>query len=156
MTERVPLNANGRLVTYLFNNKVIDEDAAKAVLSPEFLTSPRHTAIDRGTVDGTAAVLRPVFQFNMASLFVMALWAMWVATGNVAGPMGYLQVSAQPWAEVYIDGTFYNTTPMPAVTVKPGTHRVEFRNRYYQSNTRDVQVAPGKTTRVAVELSKSR
>ena len=156
VTERVPLNANGRLVTYLFNNKVIDETAAKAVLSPEFLTSPRHTDIDRGTVDGTAAVLRPVFQFNMAALFAMAAWAAWVATGNVTGPMGYLHVSAQPWAEVYIDGTFYNTTPMPTVQVKPGPHRVEFRNRSYQSATQNVQVAPGKTTRVAVELSKSR
>jgi serine/threonine protein kinase len=60
--------------------------------------------------------------------------------------LGYLTVTAEPWASVFIDGhRIANETPLYRSPVSPGEHvvRVRFQNAGPTSPPRKVRVAPG-------------
>ena len=57
---------------------------------------------------------------------------------------GYVRVNALPWAEVYVDGQLYDQTPFAEpISLLPGRHEIEFRNRFFGTKTRTIDVQAG-------------
>ena len=70
-----------------------------------------------------------------------------------AAGVGQLRVLARPWAEVVVDGTTVDTTPMSrGVPLAPGQHFVRLRNPAYVTEDRAVQVSAGQTVWIDVDL----
>jgi tRNA A-37 threonylcarbamoyl transferase component Bud32 len=70
-------------------------------------------------------------------------------------PGGMLQVTAIPWAQVYIDGKLITQMPQTGIPVKAGIHKVRIKNegRGYD-HTFNVNVGPGEARRVVWEIDK--
>ncbi len=66
---------------------------------------------------------------------------------------GKLTVSVKPWAKVYINGEYHDTTPFPALELAPGTYSVKLVNTdLKKSVTRKVTIKPGKTKLIKLTL----
>jgi serine/threonine-protein kinase len=69
----------------------------------------------------------------------------------VPRPAGLLIV-VKPWADVSIDGVHRGQTPLARLEVTPGPHQVVLSHPDYQPWVRRVNVAPGETARLDVDL----
>jgi serine/threonine-protein kinase len=59
---------------------------------------------------------------------------------------GTLRINSRPWAHVYVDGSPKGYTPVSALQVSAGTHRVQLINAGLQmTKTFEVYVRPGET-----------
>lgn len=66
---------------------------------------------------------------------------------------GKLSISVKPWAKVYVDGKYYDTTPFPAFEIPAGKHRLKFVNTdLKKSQTKNVVVKSGKTATVRIQF----
>jgi PEGA domain-containing protein len=77
-----------------------------------------------------------------------------ITTFNVAVPNGTLNINAQPWAMVSIDGTAVGETPLGNLSVLPGEHVIVFSHPQLGERRERANVRPGAETRVAVDLQK--
>ena len=67
--------------------------------------------------------------------------------------VGYLRVVVRPWARVFIDGAYVDTTPFATrIPLSPGAHRVGLRNPYFESEDHVVEVRLNETSTVKVTL----
>jgi hypothetical protein len=73
---------------------------------------------------------------------------------TVAVPNGTLNINAQPWAAVSIDGNPVGETPIGNLSVVPGEHEVVFRHPDLGERRQKTMVRAGAETRVAVNLEK--
>jgi PEGA domain len=73
---------------------------------------------------------------------------------TVAVPNGTLNINAQPWAAVWIDGNSVGETPIGNLSVVPGEHEVVFRHPQLGERRQKTMVRAGAETRVAVNLEK--
>jgi len=73
---------------------------------------------------------------------------------NVPVPNGILNINAQPWAAVWIDGNSVGETPLGNLSVLPGEHEIVFRHPQLGERREKASVRPGVETRVAVNLQK--
>ena len=72
---------------------------------------------------------------------------------NLLQENGYLALAVYPWAEVYIDGEFYDTTPLPKpLIINPGRHLVQLRHPDYQQWQSYVEIPAGDTANLRVQL----
>lgn len=155
VAARVRLNQRGRLVAYLHHRQLISEGAAKTYIGEAELASTATLAIDAGELDVRGAVLKPALQMCAALFFIVTLWTGVVSWAELGQGVGFVTINAQPWAEVYIDGKFYDVTPFASsITLTPGGHTLEFRNKYFEPTSKEVHIVPGETTRVSVELTR--
>jgi serine/threonine-protein kinase len=66
---------------------------------------------------------------------------------------GYLWVEARPWADVFIDGKLYDSTPLKeAIILSSGQHLIELKHPQFASYREFVTIMPGDTTRVQTVL----
>lgn len=65
---------------------------------------------------------------------------------------GRLNVNAEPWAEVWIDGARVGETPLANVTLPIGFHEVVLRHPQYGERRQTVAVGVGTPARVGVDL----
>ena len=72
----------------------------------------------------------------------------------VAVPNGTLNINAQPWAVVWLDGTSIGETPLGNLSVVPGEHEIVFRHPELGERREKTMVRAGVETRVAVNLQK--
>ena len=64
--------------------------------------------------------------------------------GEATARAGQLQLFADPWAEVYIDGQWVETTPFARpLNLRPGRRFIELRNPHYQPLRQVVDILPG-------------
>jgi len=64
-----------------------------------------------------------------------------------------IRVVARPWAHVFLDGEFYDTTPFAApISVEPGLHTLRFEHPQAGAEERSIQVGVGQTALVDVAL----
>lgn len=69
--------------------------------------------------------------------------------------MGTLSVDAKPWAEVLVDGQPKGTTPLAAVNLPAGKHRITLRNPELKAEESfEVNIESGKTVSRVVNLVK--
>jgi hypothetical protein len=73
---------------------------------------------------------------------------------NVAVPNGTLNINAQPWAAVWIDGNPVGETPLGNLSVVPGEHEIFFRHPQLGDWREKTNVRPGAETRVAANLQR--
>lgn len=66
---------------------------------------------------------------------------------------GYLKLSVRPWADVYIDGKYYETTPIAgAIQLPAGRHTIKLINPSFLSYEEVITVAASKTLKKSIEL----
>jgi hypothetical protein len=80
-----------------------------------------------------------------------------IRTGDIARlrpvfPDGVLQVNAQPWASVWVDGKAVGDTPLGNLRVALGPHQVRFRHPELGEQVRNVIVSAKDAARVSVDL----
>ncbi len=74
------------------------------------------------------------------------------STTAAAEDVGFLNVFAEPWAHVVIDGKRVGTTPLAKVVVAVGMHKVLFENPQARTVERMVMVSAGQTQLVDVDM----
>jgi serine/threonine-protein kinase len=58
--------------------------------------------------------------------------------------IGELEISCVPWAKVYVDGQFVETTPLSKpLALSAGKHVIKFSNPSFSSVTKSVEISPG-------------
>ncbi len=68
-------------------------------------------------------------------------------------PPGYLKFSISPWAEVYVDGSYIDRTPIRSpVKLAAGAHSLLLRHPNRKEYRREVSIKPGDTTVIALTL----
>jgi hypothetical protein len=67
---------------------------------------------------------------------------------------GSLNINAQPWASVWIDGIAVGETPIANHSLPIGAHEVLFRHPQFGERRQTVNVAVGTPARVGVDLRK--
>ena len=77
-----------------------------------------------------------------------------ITSFSVAVPNGTLNINAQPWAAVSIDGTAVGETPLGNLSVLPGEHEIVFSHPQLGERREKANVRPGVETRIAVNLQK--
>ena len=135
---------------------------AKPFVHDEELKSSLTFATDTGAIDARAVVLRPIFALNLLLALILVGWTSIVEWRQLGTRHGYIHVNATPWAEVWVDGGLYDTTPFATpIALKPGRHTLELKNRFAGNKTDDfrlktevVEVKAGDTTRLQVEFKK--
>ncbi len=66
---------------------------------------------------------------------------------------GYLKISVRPWADVYIDGTFQETTPIAnPIRLAAGRHTMKLINPSFIAHEEVITVVANQTIRKSVEL----
>jgi hypothetical protein len=73
---------------------------------------------------------------------------------KVDPPTGVLNINAQPWAEVWIDGERVGETPIGNLSKRIGTHEVVFKHPDLGERRETVVIAVGKPARIGVDLRK--
>jgi hypothetical protein len=59
--------------------------------------------------------------------------------------LGGLYITAYPWAEIYVRGSYMATTPLEDVIyLEPGIHDLELRNPAFKTHQKSVQITPGR------------
>ncbi len=67
----------------------------------------------------------------------------------------YLSVSVRPWADIYIDGKYIDSTPLKRpIALDGGTHEIELKNPYYRTYRQLVRATPGDTVIIQKRLQK--
>lgn len=75
--------------------------------------------------------------------------------GNFLERTAYLHCTVKPWAEVYVDDQYKDTTPLSKpMMVSAGRHTIRFRNASFSDVSRDVTIAPKETLRIVIEMTK--
>jgi len=162
LAPRVPMSHNARLVIFLNEIGVMTAEQTDEVLSavaPRVLRSGRR---DPGFLKSIAKWQAAAFGALLVSgLTVQIASGRWSEPplGDAAAALdlaeaGYLTVSADPWAHVYVDGQHVLTTPAArAIPLKPGRYYVKYSNPYFASVEHEVVVKAGSTVRDRATLS---
>ena len=66
--------------------------------------------------------------------------------------LGYVNIYADPWASVSVDGKPFGSTPLPRVALAAGVHRVRLENPKARTIERLVHIESGKTELLDVDL----
>ena len=66
---------------------------------------------------------------------------------------GYLKLTVKPWADVYIDGKFYETTPIAKpIKLSAGEHYIKLINPSFKPFEQKITIPAGKMLKKYVEL----
>ena len=106
-----------------------------------------------------AAAGRHEFDFVNSAIGFRTRLAVDVKAGQIVSftvpvPNGTLNINAQPWAAVFIDGNSVGETPIGNLSVTPGEHEVIFRHPQLGERREKAIVRSGVETRVGVNLQR--
>ena len=74
------------------------------------------------------------------------------AVEDAASPLGLLHIDANPWAEVWIDGSRVGETPLGNVPLHIGTHRVILRHPQLGERRQIASVTVDGPTHINVDM----
>ena len=77
-----------------------------------------------------------------------------IVTVTVPVPNGTLNINAQPWASILLDGNAVGETPLGNLSVVPGEHEIVFRHPQLGERRERTIVRSGVETRVSANLQK--
>jgi hypothetical protein len=77
-----------------------------------------------------------------------------VTTVMIDPPKGTIAINAQPWAEVWVDGTKVGETPIGNFAVAAGSHDVVFRHPDLGEHRETVLVTLKNPMRLSVDMRK--
>jgi hypothetical protein len=73
---------------------------------------------------------------------------------SIEVPNGSISLNAIPWADVYVDGSYFGQTPLGNQSLQIGTHEVAFRNPNLGERKETVTVTTLAPARLGVDLTK--
>jgi hypothetical protein len=76
------------------------------------------------------------------------------AAARIDLPNGVVNINAQPWAEVWIDGERVGETPIGNLARPIGTHEILFRHPEFGERRETVVIEAGRPARIGVDLRK--
>ncbi len=77
-----------------------------------------------------------------------------IVTVTVPVPNGTLNINAQPWATITLDGNAVGETPLGNLSVPPGEHEIVFRHPQFGERREKAIVRSGVETRVSANFQK--
>jgi len=164
VARQVRINMRSRLVAFLHHRGVLTEAEALTVLTREILSHPRLTRTDvsgpapwYSRVLPIAAAAAIALGANLTGIAAAELVPARSTSGGIAlsHARGYLRLNVWPWARVFVDGSYVDTTPfMRALPLTPGRHSVELRNEYFGDERRVVEIEPERTASFTIELTR--
>ena len=144
---------------------------ARALSDASLGEPPPHPA-ERGAALGTGTPRRWLRRLSTPVAAGAAILALGIvlyrscdqtAANSLLDPQGIAQrparirVLARPWAEVHIDGTLVETTPVAKpIDVAPGKHAVVFKHPNAPDVTRHIEAIAGKTILLDIEMRVTR
>jgi len=152
LSRRVRMNYSGRLVTYLYHKGLITQPEAETFVTSRVLVENELAREDENLPPPLSLKLIGGIQAILG--LSMLLWVLIVhlVTGPssagtidaaVTGPPGALKVVAWPWAEIYIDGAYVETTPVArSFSLPAGIHEIELKNPHFETLTDKVFIEP--------------
>ena len=163
LAGRVGINHSARLVMYLRDIGVIGANEADTLLQPT--AGPGASSVhDRRLVRASAVVFSALAAAVATSGATIQLTSGRFgeeedeyrgSQGLAVSPelAGWLEVVAEPWADVYIDGQHVLTTPSAQrIPLTPGRHYVKYKNPFYEEETSEIVVQAGETQWLRAEL----
>ncbi len=120
-------------------------------------------AVSAADPPGAAALARRL-AIVLAAMVAVGLWVVLYDPGSAtkAGvPKGAASASvrllARPWADVYVDGNLFDTTPIGRpLLLSPGRHELVFRHPRAPEAKRTLDLTPGQVLTVEVEMDVKR
>jgi serine/threonine-protein kinase len=164
ISKRVEMNYHARLVLFLRDKKVITDEEADAQLHPAVAGG-----YQKPTVPGQLgwSGMKRLASVQASILLAMGLVLAFVHASQIGAsaearpmapppaPPGYLKIIVEPWAEVFIDGKFAETTPFArALTLPEGDHVVDLRNPFFNTAKKKITIKRGETSMLRVVLAK--
>jgi eukaryotic-like serine/threonine-protein kinase len=74
---------------------------------------------------------------------------------NFLTDAGFLNCAASPWAEIYVDDIYRDTTPLDkAVVLSAGKHHVRFHNPAFQDIRQEITIAPHDTLHLSISFAR--
>ncbi len=78
-----------------------------------------------------------------------------VVDGNFLETAGYLMCIVSPWAEIYIDEQYKDTTPLSKpIIVSAGVHTIRFSNSTFTDIIKEIDIRPKDTARISVTFTR--
>jgi hypothetical protein len=112
----------------------------------EVFTTPKDTSLEIFSGQHNIKLVNPNFPI-IESIITIESNKSLMFNVDLTEQVSYLQVSVQPWADVYIDGIFKATTPVSAPIILPsGVHHITLKNPYFQPFEETIIFEPKKTT----------
>ncbi|MGA7160885.1 MAG: serine/threonine-protein kinase [Bacteroidota bacterium] len=122
------------------DNKVIGETP---LIAPVILASGSHTIV----------FTHPSFEPVVKTITVTASARLHVDC-NFLTSAGFLNCSASPWADIFVDDVYRDTTPLnKAIVLSAGKHDIRFHNPGFQDIMREVTITPHDTLRLSISFS---
>ncbi|RME27989.1 MAG: serine/threonine protein kinase [Deltaproteobacteria bacterium] len=163
LMERVRMNYSGRIVTFLYHKGIIPRKDAENFV-------PAHVLEDRKLIREDenlppALSLKTIMGVQSALAAILVLWMLIVqvlvndyASGaEPAGAPGALKVVVWPWADIYIDGAYIDTSPVArSFSLPPGIHTVELKNPYFENVEEKIFIEPGRVMKRSYTLKRKK
>lgn len=97
--------------------------------------------------------LAPVIQSGQTSKVSVNLTRIQQRDAGRVAQKSYFRVNVDPWAKIYIDGRYVETTPLArSIEVTSGAHRIRLENPNFQNWQKNVNFKPGQTVSLDVKL----
>jgi len=104
--------------------------------------------------DHSVLFVNPSFDPIMTTISVTPNKEQTVA-GNFMDYAGYVMCTVMPWAEVYIDEQYKDTTPLTKpIVVSAGKRMLRFKNTAFSDIVREVTVTPKDTVHISISFTK--
>ena len=114
--------------------------------------TPFSKPLPLSTGNHTVTFMHPSFEPILKTITVQPRKQMHIA-GNFMENRGYLKCIASPWAEIYIDEQYKETTPLEKpIVLSPGLHRVRFKNSSFTDIVREVTIKTKDTCALSVSF----
>jgi serine/threonine protein kinase len=162
VASKIKLNYSGRLVAYLYHQGSIGREEAENFVAPAVLGDKQLHRTDQNYPPALSLKKMAFVQGILGAILVIWILAAHLTTSQstlgsetvvAPPPPGMLNVVANPWAEIYIDGAYAETTPLSrSFELTPGVHRVMLKNPYVQSAFRKVLIESTQLKKLKVQL----
>ncbi|RMG15798.1 MAG: serine/threonine protein kinase [Deltaproteobacteria bacterium] len=164
VARHVHINYSGRLVAFLCHRGIIDADEAAHFVETSVLDDAEMQRVDAG--GPPTPPLWPLLAGFAAVGLVIFLWIAVLHAGLLGPPepaqsplvtdtreAGFLKVVVDPWAHVYVDGAYVDTTPFArALPLTEGEHRILLKNDYLGEEEYRVRIRKGEESTLNVSL----
>jgi hypothetical protein len=123
------------------DNKLIGETPLDA---PVFLASGSHTIV----------FTHPSFEPMMRTITIAGNVQL-VVNCDFLESAGFLNCTARPWAEIFVDDVYKDTTPLAkAILLSAGKHRARFHNPSFQDIYQEITIVAQDTVTLSIVFSR--
>jgi len=164
LASHVVINYNAYMVKFLQEQGVLSDDEASGILATGAVRAGQKVVREDRRIVRTMGLLHAVvlgamlfggLVIQLASSDPLPDKPRASATYSLApAKAGFLNVVADPWAVVRIDGEEVATTPFAhPISLSEGLHYVELVNPYFRKVTREVEIKAGRTVGLVEKLA---